>query len=259
MRLEPDYDELLTLTAELGYRLQVSGAETYRVEESMQRMFRAYGAENGEVFAIPNSIIVSLITPEGQPETRIRRIPPHGTDIERLEAYNDMCRVICEVRPSLELVRGLMKRIEEGCRSFSTLGQLLGYFLATGAFSLFFGGTLLDGLCGGLCGVAIGMSLSFMTSLGVNLFFKTIVGSVVSALLALALAWTGLGRQPESIIIGALMALVPGTVFTSAMRDIMAGDMMAGISKAAEALLLGTAIALGTGFALFLANSLGGG
>ena len=33
------------------------------------------------------------------------------------------------------------------------------------------------------------------------------------------------------------MALVPGIAMTNAMRDIMAGDMVAGISKAAEALL----------------------
>ena len=42
------------------------------------------------------------------------------------------------------------------------------------------------------------------------------------------------------------MALVPGIAMTNAMRDIMAGDMVAGISKGAEALLIGAAIALGT-------------
>ena len=137
-------------------------------------------------------------------------------------------------------------------------GQLVGYFLATGAFSLFYGGSWQDGLCGGLCGVAIGLCLSFMTRMGANLFFKTIAGAAVSGVLALLLTWVGLGEHTEYIIIGALMALVPGTLFTYAMRDIMAGDMVAGISKGAEALLIGAAIALGTGFALALARSIGG-
>ena len=43
------------------------------------------------------------------------------------------------------------------------------------------------------------------------------------------------------------------------MRDIMAGDMVAGISKAAEALLIGAAIALGTALALGLARMVTGG
>ena len=84
-------------------------------------------------------------------------------------------------------------------------------------------------------------------------------GAAVSAFAALALTAAGIGQNPDSIIIGALMALVPGIAFTNAMRDIMAGDMVAGISKAAEALLIGAAIALGTALALGLIRLLIGG
>ena len=45
----------------------------------------------------------------------------------------------------------------------------------------------------------------------------------------------------------------------TAMRDVMAGDMVAGISKAAEALLIGAAIALGTALALGLTRMVTGG
>lgn len=224
----------------------------------MQRILQAYGVRGGEVFAIPSCMIVSLTTPEGQPITRIRRIRSHATDLEQLEAYNDLCRVLCESRPSLDTAWSLLERIESGCRHFSPAQELVGYFLATGAFSLFFGGSWRDGLCGGLCGVATGLCLRAMTGMGSNLFFKSIAGAAVSGILALALTWAGLGEHPDSIIIGALMALVPGTLFTYAMRDIMAGDLMAGISKGAEALLIGAAIALGTGFALALSRSIGG-
>ena len=56
-----------------------------------------------------------------------------------------------------------------------------------------------------------------------------------------------------------MMALVPGIALTNAMRDIMAGDMVSGISKAAEALLIGAAIALGTALSLGLFQILAGG
>ena len=75
-----DYDRLLNLTTDLGYQLMASGAEIYRVEESMHRVLNAYGLERPEVFAIPNCIIVSVTTPQGHPITRMRRIPGHGTD-----------------------------------------------------------------------------------------------------------------------------------------------------------------------------------
>ena len=44
-----DYERLLNMAAEMGYELMFSGAEIYRVEESMRRLLTAYGIENPEV------------------------------------------------------------------------------------------------------------------------------------------------------------------------------------------------------------------
>ena len=64
-----DYDKLLTLGTELGRQLMSSGAEIYRVEESVRRLLTAYGLEP-QVFAIPNCLIVSITTPEGRSLTQ---------------------------------------------------------------------------------------------------------------------------------------------------------------------------------------------
>ena len=50
---------LLDLAADLGYELAMCGAETYRVEESINRLLAAYGLE-AESFVIPNSLTVSV-------------------------------------------------------------------------------------------------------------------------------------------------------------------------------------------------------
>ena len=41
-----DYNILLELTADLGYRLAMNGAETFRIEESVRRILHAYGIES---------------------------------------------------------------------------------------------------------------------------------------------------------------------------------------------------------------------
>ena len=152
-----------------------------------------------------------------------------------------------------------MEAITRTHRVYSLPTQLAAHFLGCGMFSLFYGGTPADGLCGGLCGMVIGLCMALMTRLGANLFFRTIAGGAASALAAVALTRLGVGQNQALIIIGALMALVPGIAMTNAMRDIMAGDMVAGISKAAEALLIGAAIALGTALALGLTRMVTGG
>ena len=257
--VELDYNQLLDMVSEMGYRLMESGAEIYRVEESIRRLLEAYGATRGEVFAIPNCIIVSLTSPEGQPLTQIRRMPPHGTDIYLLEKYNGLCRQLCQETPPFDQALRRMRAIARLHVVYSLPVQMAAHFLGCGMFSLFYGGTVWDGVCGGLCGMVICLCSAFMGRFGANLFFKTIAGAAASALAAVTLTALGAGQNLDAIIIGALMALVPGIAITNAMRDVMAGDMVAGISKGAEALLIGAAIALGTALSLGLARMVGGG
>ena len=133
-----DYDRLLNLTTDLGYQLMASGAEIYRVEESMHRVLNAYGLERPEVFAIPNCIIVSVTTPQGHPITRMRRIPGHGTDIELLERCNDLCRHLCSQVPPLEDAQSLVSALERGYPRYSSHQVLMGYGLGPPLFSPFY-------------------------------------------------------------------------------------------------------------------------
>lgn len=53
--LELDYNKLLDMVSEMGYRLMKSGAEIYRVEESIQRLLQAYGAPRGRSLPFPTA------------------------------------------------------------------------------------------------------------------------------------------------------------------------------------------------------------
>ena len=66
-----------------------SGAEIYRVEESMHRIFEADGVHDGDVFAIPSCIYVTVNTPQGAPLTRVTRILDRQTNLDRVDRAND--------------------------------------------------------------------------------------------------------------------------------------------------------------------------
>ena len=68
-----DYYLLTDLAATMGYHLAMSGAETFRVEDTIHRILRAYGVEC-EVFAIPNCVSVSLEAANGKPLMLMRRM-----------------------------------------------------------------------------------------------------------------------------------------------------------------------------------------
>ena len=249
-----DRDKLLNLGTDLGRGLMLCGAEIYRVEESVNRLLTAYGLEP-EVFALPACLIVSVTAPDGTPLTRMCRIPPHGTNIELLEQYNDLCRRLCRSPIPVEEARAELDRLAAVTPRHSVPVTLLGYAATAAFFTLFFGGGLLDFLAAALCGVAVGLSvLHGRRIIGPNAFLRTTLSAAVAAGLALILVPLGLGRDPDCIIIGTLMLLVPGMALTNAMREIMVGDIFSGLSRTSEAMLTAAAIALGTAIPVLISG-----
>ena len=57
-----NYTILMDLVSALATKLAVSGAETYRVEESVKRICAAYGLD-ARVYAIPHSLIITIMIP----------------------------------------------------------------------------------------------------------------------------------------------------------------------------------------------------
>lgn len=243
-----DDEQLLNIATEVGYLLLASGAEIYRVEESVERILLAYGVEEADAFAIPSSLIVT-VRREGMTHTQLRRVHDRGLDLSRVQRYNDLCRRICRDTPGLPAVLQELEAIKATPRRGLPM-QVLATALSSGAFAPFFGGSLPDALCAALIGAALRLLLWQMDRFRANSFFINIIASGFSAAMAVLAVRAGLGRQVDKIVIAAFMNLVPGVAMTNAIRDIIAGDLVAGLTKLTEALLTAIAMALGAGIAI---------
>ena len=252
-----DYYLLTDLAATMGYHLAMSGAETFRVEDTIHRILRAYGVEC-EVFAIPNCVSVSLEAANGKPLMIMRRIGFHGNDLEKLEKLNELSRHICEEQPEVDEAMAWLHQTLAACRTYRTGVFYLGNVLVGLGFSLVFGGTLRDCLWAGVMGLIIGLVTRFMDRQEANPFFSTILASCLMALPAYAAAGLGWLNNPDAAIIGALMILVPGLLITNSMRDIIYGDTNSGINRIVQVLLSAFAIALGTAAAWRITSGLYG-
>lgn len=248
------YDELVTLTTDIGCLLLANGAEIYRVEESMQRIFHAYGVYSGEVFAIPTCINVTIVTPQGKPITLIRRLPNRSTDLDKVEKGNDLCRRICRDRPDFKTIRRELNEIRHR-PVYSLKFQILAFAMVAFSFTLFYGGDFFDAVCSMFCGAAIKIVCHNMNKFDTNSFLVNIIASFTAGVIAMTAASINVSLNPDKIIIGALMNLVPGIAITSFMRDMIAGDLMAGVIRFTESLLVATAIAIGAGIALTLTRA----
>ena len=252
-----EYSKLLDLATDIGYELAMSGAETFRVEESISRIMQAYDIE-AEVFVIPNCMHISIEPVIGRPLTRMRRIGQHGNDLDAVEKFTGLSRKICAETPAPEIAAKWLAETKSQRRSYAMPMYLLGNFLGGFGFAFLFNGGLKDALCAGVCGILIGLINKFMERMGANQFFRIIAAAFLMAIPAYGLGSVGLIPNPDAAIIGALMILVPGLLFTNAMRDIIYGDINSGINRVVQVLLTAIAIALGTAAAWNVTAQLGG-
>jgi uncharacterized membrane protein YjjP (DUF1212 family) len=252
-----DYNMLLDTAVDIGYRLAMCGAETYRVEESISRILAAYEIDS-EIFAIPNCIIAGIKTAEGVSLTRIRRIGFHGNDLDGVERYNRLSRRICAEKPDTQTIEQWINETESGKTAYRFPFILIGNMLAAFGFSILFGGTLPDSICAAICGCIVGLTSQLMGRFKINLFFSTMFNAGIMAFAAYAFGAVGVAHNTDTVVIGGLMLLVPGLLITNAMRDIIFGDTNSGINRIVQVFLIAAAIALGTGVAWNAAASLWG-
>lgn len=251
-----NYDVVLDMAFELGYRLAMSGAETYRVEESISRVLSAYKIRS-EVFSIPNLLIVTIETENRHPMTRTRRIGFHGNDLDSVERFNNLSRRICSEVPAPEVAMQWLHETTGSKIKYSLLLKLLGGFIGGAGYAVFFGGGLMDSLCAAICGSLVVLTSNYLDNHKVNQFFSTILCAFVMTFMAHLFANIGLSPCPDAAIIGTMMILVPGLLFTNAMRDIIFGDTNSGINRIVQVLLIAAAIGLGTALAGNLVKALG--
>lgn len=252
-----DYYLLTDLAAQVGHGLAISGAETFRVEDTIRRIPRAYGIEC-EVFCHPNCLTISFEAANGKPLTIMKRIGFHGNDLDAVEQFNALSRRICRETPEVEVAVQWLEETQAACRRYSLPVYYLGHYLGAFGFCFVFGGTLRDSLWAGLLGLIIGLVNGFLNRLEVNPFFRTIAASFFMAAPAYLAASLGWMDSVDSSIIGALMILVPGLLITNSMRDIIYGDTNSGINRIVQVLLSAFAIALGTAAAWRITSGLYG-
>ena len=252
-----EYSKLLDLATDLGYELAMCGAETFRVEESITRILRSYEIE-AEVFAIPNCLHISIEPIIGRPLTRMRRIGSHGNDLDAVEKLSGLSRRICRERPAPEIAAQWLKETLAQKKTYAFPIYMLGNFMGAAGFAFLFGGSWIDAICSGICGLLVGLITRFTDKWETNQLFRILFSAFPMALLAYGMERLGIAGNVDAVIIGALMLLVPGLLFTNAMRDIIFGDTNSGVNRIVQVLLIAVGIALGTAAAWNVAAALWG-
>jgi len=122
-----------------------------------------------------------------------------------------------------------------------------------------FGGSFLDVAATAVVGVLLAAIITLGEKVKMNVIIIDILSSIGIAILAIAMKTYGMKEiNMDTVIISAIMPLVPGVAITNAIRDTLQGDYLSGGARVLEAFLKAASIALGVGIGMALFGAVAG-
>lgn len=246
-------NKILTLANMTGKIALQSGAETYRVEDIITRICKHHNL-NAQCFVSITCIITSVRNHRGETYSAVERINSRTINLNKVHSINQLVRDLDKYsfHKFTEEVIKINREVP-----YNKYIYFLAYCLGAFFFALLYKGSLADGLVAFIGGGMVFLISDFANKLQTNTFFLNTLGGSICTLVSYLGVKFGILSTVSYSTIGMLMLLVPGIAFTNAIRDLVVGDLVSGVSRAVEAFLIGMALASGTGFALFLILKLG--
>lgn len=229
-----------------------NGAETSRVEDTINRILRTSNFTTIESFVTPTGIFATLDDVTIDMITYVKRVHKRDVHLSRVSLANDISRKYCEGDLSLdEAMEKLYKVIDEPPYNHRIMTLAKG--IASGCFTVVFGGLLEDMITAFVIGIIVSLVLIFLERYEMPKFMSDIVaGSLIACIGIVFYYYLNIGSNFDLIIVGGIMPLVPGVAITNAIRDTMQGDLLSGISRTVDAFIVATSIAVGVGIILKL-------
>ena len=246
-----NYNKIVQGILDIGESMLKSGAENFRLEDSLYRMCKSYGFVRYDVFVIPSNIQITVETPEGEFITQVRKIESFDMHFDRLDYLNDLCRYVCRNTPDETELR---QRYEEVLsrppqRWFTHyIASIMG---GTG-FAVFFGSNFEDAIVAVIVSLMIAIVGKWLSEREPNLMAYNLILSFLAEVIIIVSTRNGLGSHPERIMIGIVMLLISGLSTTNGIREILQRDYISGAINIMNSILGAAGIACGTALAMFL-------
>lgn len=233
-----------------GTILLSSGAETFRVENTMERILSKADKKSINVVALLTGLYVTLQKTDGEYISSIKRINARIWNLKKVQKVNEVSRALTEDRITTEEAYEKLLVIEK--EDSSTLLQNIGIVLTGSFFTLIFAGTFFEFFLTILAGFFLLAGLKIMSEKKYGFFVSNMFSAFLASLFVGVCHLYFKEFNTARVVIASLIILYPGVTLSNGIRDIMQGDIISGTGNLVQAAITASAIAVGAAFAMSL-------
>lgn len=248
---------LLVDTAVLAGEIMLeSGAEAYRVEDTISHFLKTANLKHAQVFVTMTGIIATLSDPSIEAITVVRRVSRRVTNLNKIYLVNDVSRKFSNQELDLEEAFHELKQIGKK-EQYSPLAKSVGIVLTSSFFCLLLGGSFYETVIAAVVGTILSVLMRAGKRIGLQGFLLDGINTLFVVFSSMMLCHViPLPLRTDMVIIGGIMPMVPGVAITNAIRDTLQGDYVSGGARMMEACMEAGAIAFGACIGILLYQGL---
>ncbi|WP_124058614.1 threonine/serine exporter family protein [Vaginisenegalia massiliensis] len=249
--MKPEHKKIAEAAAIAGRILLESNAESYRVEDTVNRILDTSGLAVTEAVATGTALFITLDDPTIEGITRIQRIEHRGNHMRKIYNVNNISRQLTAQKITVDEALVQLKKVDVS--EYTIFHHDAAIFLLILSFVVLLGGHWMELFVASFAAFIIIGAEYAKNRWGMNdfihgIFATSLLGFFVPFIIHLCQQ----SISSDIIIVSALMPLFPGIAFTNGIRDTLKGDYNAGLAKIAEAMTIAVFLALGIALGLYL-------
>ncbi len=251
-----EHKEILAITIRAASMILENGGETYRAEETAVKTALSLGAVTATAFVTPTVVQISYTDEDRRYHTAVQRVTKRGVNLKKISLVNSLSRRLVK--------RSLSKpsHVERALNWIDTMPQYPLWMIIAGAslsslfFALMFGGNVCEAVIALLIGFILRVSLIFLDRIHLNSFIISLLAGAIVSICTEAVYVFKLIPSIEIVLTAVLMQVVPGLAIVNAIRDLIAGDLVAGNARLIEAFMIASGLSIGAVTGMFLFGGL---
>ncbi|HXG67671.1 MAG TPA: threonine/serine exporter family protein [Blastocatellia bacterium] len=226
--------------------LHAYGTATHRVEQAVEVMMDRLGLE-GEVFALPTGLFVS-IGPPGEKQTSIIRVAPGEINLGKLALLDELVHRV--TREGIQPEEGIreVEAIVTAPPRYSTLLNIFCSFIVSATVCVFLRGGWREIFVSGCIGVLTGILALLCRKLPNATFLFEPAAAALSSAIAVIIARNLMPISVYETMLAGLIATIPGLILTTAMIELAMRNLVAGTVRLTWAALIFLEITFGVAF-----------
>lgn len=253
------FDDRVRFLTELGRRLHVAGVSASRLEGAVRSVANSIGV-NCEIWSTPTGLLLSLSDAslsEGPQQTRVLRLEPGGNDLRALAALDAIAERVVDGTTSIDEAREQMRALDRPNTVKRQLREVAAFGVAAAAVA----GLLRTGWIDIAVAFVLGLVIGWIALLSSTRPHLGAASEAVAALVATGLA-TAFSHfvaplSMQTVIVAALIVLMPGFSLTTAVAELASQQLVTGTTRFAGAMTVLLKLTFGSVAATQLMSAVG--